>query len=422
MPCKACASSGLLHRAQIQKNKPRVVKAFAGFSAPGPHPAGPLPGTENELEECCYLTGNWRILQRVDSHRYSTDDVVTAWAGWRAAGALRVGAGERLRTADIGCGLGSVLLMTAWLFPGALCVGAEAQAARFVLAQRSLALNLGAGQRRAAVVQGDLREASTLDSLRSAAAMLAGEEGGAASSGGFHLVTGTPPYFAVADGGTPSHEESARCLFEYRGGVEAYCAAAAALLAPGGVFAVCQTSRELVRTYAAAKAAGLRPLARLDTLPVTGKPPLFFVLVCCLEGATTCSLTPAAFALPTEGVEASGSSGSGGGGGGGGGGGSSGCDSGDLSQRQQPLPPLPYQDMQEAPYAAWLGATLESSAAAVQQAASAPAAKQSARGFHVEHCGLSLEGEAAVVLQVRGDRGERTREYKRLLWELGKPS
>jgi hypothetical protein len=35
-----------------------------------------LPGRGEEL---CNLVGSWRILQRVGSHRWTTDDIVTAW-------------------------------------------------------------------------------------------------------------------------------------------------------------------------------------------------------------------------------------------------------------------------------------------------------------------------------------------------------
>ena len=427
VPCVQCRASGQLSRAP-PRTRARPLKVFEGWASPGPAPAGAAPALA-PCEELCFLVGRWQVLQRTDSHRYSTDDVVTAWAAWRALGALgprpALQAGERLRAADIGCGIGSVLLMTAWLHPSALCVGAEAQEGRLHCARASVALNLGASApQRAALVQGDLRAAATHEALRQAAAGLRARAAPAPAPApepcNFHLVTGTPPYFSVADGGTPPHEESARCLFEYRGGVEGYCAAAAALLLPGGLFAVCQTSRELLRTYAAARSAGLRVLARVDVVPIEGKPPLFFVLLCELAsaGGAGCAqppqrLPPSAFALPL--AQPGGKAGH----------------------------HLPYLDMQEPAYAAWLhaaqgaggvaGGEVEGSVGAGGAGAGAgegvgegsaglSGGKQAARGTHVEYCGKPVEEESVAVVLVRNARGERTAEYRTLLWEMGKPS
>ena len=263
--CSVCEGSGSLTRGP-PRTKLRPVKEFKGWTSPGPDPLGdPLPLVG--CEELCSLTGRWKILQKTDSHRYSTDDVCTAWVASRVV--RSVFPGGRIACADIGCGIGSVLLMSAWLFPEALCcVGVEAQPSRLALAQRSISFNLGASAqlcsgstpttppscRIVAAIQGDLRDPAVLHALREV-------KGG----GEFHLVTGTPPYFKTASGGTPPHEESARCLFEYRGGVEAYLSSAAALLAPGGVFCCCQTSLELSRTYAAALEVGLKIIGRVET-------------------------------------------------------------------------------------------------------------------------------------------------------------
>ena len=97
-------------------------------------------------------------------------------------------------------------------------------------------------------------------------------------------MTGTPPYFDVNVGVTPDDAESARCLFEFRGGIEAYCAAAARLLAkPHGIFIVVETAQAVNRTYAAATAAGLQVLARIDFIPREGKPVLINVFVMALS-------------------------------------------------------------------------------------------------------------------------------------------
>ena len=65
----------------------------------------------------------------------------------------------------------------------------------------------------------------------------------------------------------PSHAESAACLFEFRGGIEAYCAAAAPRMAPGGRFVVCEAYAECDRVPPAATAAGLVIRSRLNVVP-----------------------------------------------------------------------------------------------------------------------------------------------------------
>jgi L-aminopeptidase/D-esterase-like protein len=73
------------------------------------------------------------------AHRWSTDDLVTGWLAGEAVAAARAAAGAAAgagagaprwpaRCLDLGCGIGSVLLMVAWQFPGAACLGIEAQA------------------------------------------------------------------------------------------------------------------------------------------------------------------------------------------------------------------------------------------------------------------------------------------------------
>ena len=273
----------------------------------------PLPAPEAHDEELCFLSGQWRIWQKLERHRYSTDDVVTAWVAWRARAALAGGAPAVLRAADIGCGIGSVLLFTAWLHPHAVCVGIEAQAERASMAARSAVLNAGPPScGRVAVVQGDLRDPAALAAAGAAAQALvtaqaqseaeSGDnashpaapqlsDGSDGSTAAFDLVTGTPPYFDLDIGGLPSSEESARCLFRYRGGMEAYCLSASRMLATPpcaprwGLFVVCDTAMELARSYAAASAAGLRIIARVDLVPKEGKPPLFNVFVMCAREA-----------------------------------------------------------------------------------------------------------------------------------------
>ena len=203
-------------------------------------------------EDLCYLAGDWRILQRVHGHRWSLDDLVTAW------GAAESVATPPARIMDLGCGIGAVLLLLAWRFPEARCVGIEAQELSVALARRSLAWN-GADDR-CAVHHGDLRDA-----------MLLGE--GAV----YDLVTGTPPYLPLGTATVPTRVQQAPCHLEQRGGIEAYCEAAARLLAPDGRFVVCHSSP--ARVARAAVTAGLAIESRRDVIPRAGKAPLFAVFV-----------------------------------------------------------------------------------------------------------------------------------------------
>lgn len=228
----------------------------------GWHPAGPPPSpgawSRPDLwprtgEDLCHLSGDWRILQRIDGKRWSLDDLITAWV---ATDELR-GAPPR-RAADLGCGIGSVLLMIAWRFPLARVVGVEAQEVSVDLARRSIAWN--GVEDRCEVRLGDLRDAALFP------------EGAS-----FDVVTGTPPYLPRGTANESRRIQWAPCHFEHRGGIEAYCAAAARLLARGGRFVTCASAAQLERVAAAAVASSLAVVRRLDVIPRLGKAALFSV-------------------------------------------------------------------------------------------------------------------------------------------------
>lgn len=303
--CTNCNGTGLIQRNRTKKQRP--FKQFEGWAEPGPDvpEANKTSLNLGQREELSSLLGKWKIVQNIDHHKYSTDDIVTAWVAFRVGKVMErhisshcaargAEPPRNLRFLDIGCGLGSVLLMTAWMHPTAPCVGIEAQDGRMSLAKRSVEYN-GASSR-VMVIHGDLRNVNVV--RENASAILAlhetfagsgfefpnasnSEASAAASpqSPTFDLITGTPPYFDVKQGGLPSDENSARCLFEYRGGIEAYCMAAKQYLAPHGLFVVCETALALERGYKAAEAAGLEVVARLDAKPKTDKAPLFIVYV-----------------------------------------------------------------------------------------------------------------------------------------------
>ena len=234
----------------------RAPRRPPGWRPPGPAPAATVHQPEvwpHADEELCCLTGDWRILQRRRGHRWSLDDLVTAWFAVRH----RTAAPPR-RIADLGCGIGAVLLMLAWRFSDADCVGIEAQPAAVALARRSAAWNGAADRCR--VQLGDLRDATVL-----------------ADAGSFDLVTGTPPYVPLGTGRVPTRPLQAACHLEYRGGIEAYCNSAARLLAAHGRFIVCHAAAQTARAERAAETAGLAVVERIDVIPRSGKPALFAV-------------------------------------------------------------------------------------------------------------------------------------------------
>lgn len=244
---------------------PSTAKALTrrpvGWTPPGPAPAG-ARGRSDLLaaadEDHSYLTGDWRIFQLRVGHRWSLDDFATALVALDEARRD----GRVARFLDLGCGIGSVLMMVAWGLPEARGVGIEAQERSATMARRSLAWN-GADDR-VRVVGGDLREV--------APALVRAERER------FDLVTGTPPYIPVGHGTSSDKMQRGPCCFETRGGLEEYCRAAAEALAPQGVFVTCAGAQgPTTRGDDAARAAGLRIVRRVQVVPREGKPALFWV-------------------------------------------------------------------------------------------------------------------------------------------------
>ncbi len=224
----------------------------AGFQPVGPVPLGRASGIEPaDDEDVSYLSGEWGLFQKRRGHRWSLDDLVTAHVAAeeaRAPGACL----------DLGCGVGSVLLLTAWRFPSARCVGVEAQAVSAVLARKSIGWNGVAG--RVEVRDGDLRDPATVPEGRA-----------------FDLVTGTPPYFPIGEGTLSPRVQAPECRFEHRGGVEDYSLAAERALAPDGVFVVVASAKQAGRVRSGAEAARLHVSRWLEVVPREGKAPLLVV-------------------------------------------------------------------------------------------------------------------------------------------------
>lgn len=210
-----------------------------------------MPARDDDLSLDA-LTAGVSVFQRRKGHRFSSDDTVTAWVATQVCPAPRT-------VLDLGCGLGSVLLHLAWSIPDAALVGVEAQAVSFALAQRNVAHNGLGGRVR--VHHGDLRADAVLDDL----------------GGPFDLVTGTPPYFPVTTALDATDEQRTYARIEHRGGIEAYTAAAARLVADDGWFVVCGDADAAHRADAAAAAHGFAIHRHDVVLPRAGRPPLFAV-------------------------------------------------------------------------------------------------------------------------------------------------
>lgn len=199
------------------------------------------------------LTRDFSIWQRKKGHRFSSDDVVTAWVAWSARPDAR-------KVADLGCGIGSVLLMMAWRMTEASFAGVEAQDASFALLEKNVARNHVGGRVR--IIHGDLRDDAVV----------------AALGDGYDLVTGTPPYFPPGAALDAEDEQRAYARIEYRGGVEAYLATGARIMSHDGTMVLCGEGGVEARVREGGRTVGLFIRARCEVFAhATAKKPLFAV-------------------------------------------------------------------------------------------------------------------------------------------------
>jgi tRNA1(Val) A37 N6-methylase TrmN6 len=209
---------------------------FRGWKIPGPIPPGALgrgPAVA-EGETLAALSGHFRIFQLEKGHRFSTDDVLTAWYGASSAPTVRA-------ALDLGSGIGTVAMLAAWRLPGARFVTIEAQVGSVALARKSLEWN-GLTDR-VELRQGDFRHEQIFNPEEL-----------------FDLVLGSPPYFPIGTGIEGEHPQKIACRFELRGDIRDYCNVAAGRLAAGGLFACVfpvNPPEQHERLRAAAAEAGL---------------------------------------------------------------------------------------------------------------------------------------------------------------------
>ena len=252
---------------------------FKGWAKPGPIPPGlgaqhvgvqasacsghtlssELPQAESLIgtplaiephETLDAISGHFRLFQLREGHRFSTDDILTAWYGTTWCPTART-------ALDLGSGIGTVGMICAWRLPGARFVTIEAQPESVVLARKSAIYN-GLGDRYE-IREGDFREPGILrDDER------------------FDLITGSPPYFPQGAGVESDHPQRLACRFELRGTVADYCTLAAKHLAPGG-FLACVFPNEpaqRARIETGAKAANLVIVRKRPVNFNEGEPPL----------------------------------------------------------------------------------------------------------------------------------------------------
>jgi tRNA1(Val) A37 N6-methylase TrmN6 len=218
------------------------------------------------------ISGHFRLFQLRDGHRFSTDDILTAWYGtsWCPTAQTAL---------DLGSGIGTVGMICAWRLPGARFVTVEAQSESVALARKSARYN-GLTERYE-IREGDFRDErgqtcprepkageKLADSAVRAPVLRADER--------FDLITGSPPYFPPDAGVKSEHPQRLACRFELRGTVADYCMIAAQHLAAGGFFACVFPFEpaQLARMQAGAKAAGLVIIRQRPVIFREGEPPL----------------------------------------------------------------------------------------------------------------------------------------------------
>jgi tRNA1(Val) A37 N6-methylase TrmN6 len=211
---------------------------------PGAH----LPIEVPAEETLDAISGHFRIFQLRKGHRFSTDDVLTAWYG--TAWAPSAG-----RVLDLGSGIGSVGMIAAWRLPGARFVTIEAQEDSVRLARKSAAYN--GLQGRYAIRQADFRDDHALS---------ADER--------FDLVLASPPYFPSGAGIEGDHPQKVVCRFELRGDVGDYARVAAGHLQPGGFFACVFPEERREWLESAVHRAGFAVVRRRPVIFREGEPPL----------------------------------------------------------------------------------------------------------------------------------------------------
>jgi len=212
---------------------------------------GDIYGTllrEEDLQRVAF-TQRCVLWQRKRGHRTGSDDIFCAWAALQAVP-------QPKRSLDLGAGHGAVSLLLADNVQGLTIDSVEAQRVSFLLLQRNIRAN--GFEDRVRPTHGDLR-------------------GVTLPTGTYDLITGTPPFMPMGTGVLPQDAQRAACRFELRGGIEAYCKAAAPALAPSGWLSLVMDALRPERYAHAFSQAGLTLRRQIAVLPRPDEPPTYLI-------------------------------------------------------------------------------------------------------------------------------------------------
>ncbi len=200
--------------------------------------------------------GRFSLRQSDDCFKLGRDSVLLA----RFASVKR-----GWRVCDLGCGVGSLLLLLSEREEALLRFGIELDTRAAALARRNLADNGLDG----CILTADLREKDLLPPDQ------------------FHLVIANPPYFQVGTGFS-----GGRARMEEQCSVEELCAVAGRLLRTGGRFALVFRPERLAQLFAALAAQRLEP-KRMQLLSYHPEKTPYAVLVEAIkEGGVGLSILP----------------------------------------------------------------------------------------------------------------------------------
>lgn len=203
------------------------------------------------------FVGDWHYYSRPRGMQTSSDDVLVA----------AVASYPHLffddedtpacveRYCDLGCGIGSSLLLVAHNSRPAYSLGVEVQEVSYQMVSRAVReLPVSDASARLPPLP---RIELTHGDLRSLPPHLEP----------FDLITANPPYLPPSSGTHPADAQRSMARFEQHGGVEDYCRAAQSMLSPSGRFVLAFWHRMRDRVERASKQSGLHVARRLD---VTG--------------------------------------------------------------------------------------------------------------------------------------------------------
>ena len=199
------------------------------------------------------LTAEWKIHQLKRGHRFSSDDLLTAWMATQEVPAPEY-------QLDLGAGLGTVGLSCLYRQPETKrLVMVEAQEVSHALAKKTVQYN--GLESRVELRLGDMRAPGSVPERNY-----------------FQLVTGSPPYIPVGKGLISPHPQRAACRIELRGSILDYAQVAARAMTEDGTFVFCMAAAD-TRSLQAITDAGLFLHVHQEVLFRAGRNPTIALFV-----------------------------------------------------------------------------------------------------------------------------------------------